>query len=140
MELLAGLLASVKLMKGVGGRGESLRGPVTQAGNCLRSWVGQGRVRRTRRTVPSGLQDPVRHQGQRHYGKPDQRGTELGIASPVKGAPRVTGKPLIPEEAASPGIGQCQLSSRQRWQIKGLCVSNIGPTDMPTSLQETAKP
>lgn len=35
MELPAGLLASMKLMKGVGGGGvESLRGAVTQAGSC----------------------------------------------------------------------------------------------------------
>lgn len=43
MELLAGLLASMKLMKGVGvggGRGET-RGPVTQAGNCHRKELGE---------------------------------------------------------------------------------------------------
>lgn len=43
MELLAGLLASIQLMKRVGGRrrGEPGVGAVTQVGSCLRKWVGE---------------------------------------------------------------------------------------------------
>lgn len=96
MELLAGLLASVKLMKRVGGRrrGEPQGGPVTQVGSCLRSWMGQDH---DGRPVPSGLQIPVRHQGQRLWKPIQWRRTALGVAFSSKRSTEHDREALNPE-------------------------------------------
>lgn len=90
MELLAGLLASVKLMKRVGGRrrGEPQGGPVTQVGSCLRSWMGQDH---DGRPVPSGLLSDTKVRG---YGSLfNGGGQHWGLLSPAKGTQSMTEKP-----------------------------------------------
>lgn len=116
MELLAGLLASMKLMKGVGGRrSEEPQGPVTQAGSHRQEELLETKAGRT--LCPSGSQGSGKHQDCGFCGRlePMRREQELGFP-PAKGAQQGDkgGTSPLSNWRGDAGVRCAQVPSRQR--------------------------